>query len=229
MRRTERLFALAEYLRGRRTGVTASALAERFAVTVRTIYRDLDTLRAASLPLGAERGPGGGYALDRSYSLPPVNFTAREAALLVALGRYAREMRLMPFTSTLDAALDKVRAALSSSAQRELLARLSELTFLGVPALPSSEPVRAALERAWFERQPVTITYVDSDFIESVRRVRIDGIQMDRHETRINATDLAIDEPRQFRLDRIARANLDRHESPPPVGGLGGGRRFSPV
>src|SRR5215217_5517080 len=61
MQRTERLFALAEYLRGRRTGVTAETLAERFSVTVRTIYRDLDTLRAASMPVAAERGRGGGY------------------------------------------------------------------------------------------------------------------------------------------------------------------------
>src|SRR5689334_23830927 len=137
MQRTPRLFALAEYLRGRRTGVTAEALAERFGVTVRTIYRDLDALRDASMPLAAERGPRGGYALDRSYTLPPVNFTAREAALLVALGRYAIDMRLMPFTETLQSGLDKVRSALSTSAQRELLTRLSELAFQGVPALPS--------------------------------------------------------------------------------------------
>ena len=118
MRRTERLFALGEYLRGRRTGVTAEELAERFGVTIRTIYRDLDSLRAADLPLTAERGRGGGYALERSYTLPPVNFTAREAALLVVLGRFAIDMRLLPFAGTLESGLDKVRAALSTSAQR---------------------------------------------------------------------------------------------------------------
>ena len=80
MRRTERLLAIAEHLRARRTGVTAEDLAERFGVTVRTMYRDLASLREASLPIGAERGRGGGYALDRSYTLPPVNFSAREAA-----------------------------------------------------------------------------------------------------------------------------------------------------
>ncbi len=214
MQRTERLFALAEYLRGRRTGVTAEALAERFGVTVRTMYRDLDALRAASLPLAAERGRGGGYALDRSYSLPPVNFTPREAALLVALGTFASNMRLMPFTRTLGSALDKVRAALSTSAQRELLERLRELSFLGVPALPSREDVRAALERAWFEQQPLRITYVDGKHIESTREVRIQGVIMDRHETRLDALDLASNERRHFRLDRITRAEVLRAPLP---------------
>lgn len=208
MSRTERLFALAEYLRGRRTGVTAETLAERFGVTVRTIYRDLDALRAASLPVGAERGRGGGYALDRSYSLPPVNFTAREAALLTALGRFATDMRLLPFTDTLASALDKVRAALSTSAQRELLQRLEELSFHGVPALPSKKEVRTALERAWFERQPVRIVYVDAKFLETKREVRIVSVAMDRHETRIDAVDLGSGERRQFRLDRIMAAEV---------------------
>src|SRR5262245_8466146 len=206
MQRTQRLFALAEYLRGRRTGVTAEALAERFGVTMRTIYRDLDALRAASLPLAAERGRGGGYALDRSYTLPPVNFTAREAALLVALGKHAINMRLLPFSETLDSALDKVRAALSSSAQREMLARLDELSFLGVPGLPSDKAVRSAIERAWFEQQPLRITYVDGNFIETTRRIRIRAVLMERHETRLDADDLDSGERRHFRVDRIARA-----------------------
>jgi predicted DNA-binding transcriptional regulator YafY len=210
MSRTERLFALTEYLRGRRTGVTAEVLAERFAVTVRTIYRDLDTLRAAALPIGAERGRGGGYALDRSYSLPPVNFTAREAALMVALGRFAIEMRLLPFADTLEAALDKVRAALSTSAQRELLTRLSELSFHGVPALPTRKSVRAALERAWFEQRPLRIVYVDGNFIEKSRTIRIVGVLMERHETRLDAVDLESKERRHFRLDRIAQAEVVR-------------------
>lgn len=208
MRRTERLFAIAEYLRGRRTGVTAEALAERFGVTIRTIYRDLDALREASLPVGAERGRGGGYALDRSYSLPPVNFTAREAALLVALGRFAINTRLLPFTDTLESALDKVRAALSTSAQRELLTRLKELSFHGVPALPSKKAVRAAVERAWFEQQPLRITYVDGNFIESKRDVRVEGVLMDRHETRVDTFELATSERRHFRLDRIVHAEV---------------------
>jgi predicted DNA-binding transcriptional regulator YafY len=215
MHRTERLFALAEFLRGRRTGVTAEVLAERFGVTVRTIYRDLDALRAAFVPLVAEPGRGGGYALERSYSLPPVNFTAREAALLVALGRFATDMRLMPFTDTLESGLDKVRAALSKSAQRELLDRLKELSFLGVPALPSKKTVRATIERAWFEQCPLRITYVDGNFVETTREIIIQSVVMDRHETRIDAVHVDQGERRQFRLDRIAKAEVLRPSEAP--------------
>ncbi|MEM9694619.1 MAG: HTH domain-containing protein [Myxococcota bacterium] len=208
MRRTERLFAIAEVLRGRRTGITAEALAERFGVTVRTIYRDLDALRDADLPLHAERGRGGGFALDRSYSLPPVNFTAREAALLVVLGRWIAELRLMPFTTTLEGALDKVRAALPRSRQRELV-RLSEsLTFVGVPTLRAPEGVRDAIEQAWFENRPLRIEY-DGAREVTARTVRIEQVVMARTETLLNCWDLDKEAPRQFRLHKILSARVD--------------------
>jgi predicted DNA-binding transcriptional regulator YafY len=211
MRRQARLFAIAEHLRGRRTGVTAEQLAERFGVTVRTIYRDLDSLRDAQLPLQAERGRGGGYALDRAYTLPPVNFTPREAALLVTLGRFAKEMRLLPFAETLDAALDKVRGALSTSAQRELLDLMKGLEFVGVPALPIARGVREALEQAWFEQATLIIDYRGSgQYVATPRRVKIQSVVMERSQTLLNAIDLDKNESRQFRLDRVEAARVER-------------------
>ena len=88
------------------------------------------------MPIRADRGRGGGYALDKNYQLPPVNFTAREAALLVALARLAIEQRLMPFPTAIERAADKVRAALSTSAQRELLDAGRRAADRRRPALP---------------------------------------------------------------------------------------------
>ncbi len=206
MKKKSRLFALAEHLRGRRSGVTAKELADRFGVTERTMYRDLDALRDADLPLNAERGPGGGYALDRAYTLPPVNFTPREAALLLTMGRFLTEMRIVPFVDTLSSALDKVRGALSKTAQRELDSQMKTLSFVGVPAAPVSKPVRQAVERAWFEHQPVTLDYRDANGVPSRRRVRIESVIMDRQLTFLNCFDLDKQEARQFRLDRIEAA-----------------------
>ncbi len=206
MTRQARLFAIAEYLRGRRTGATAGLLAERFGVTLRTIYRDLDALRAADLPLHAERGRGGGYALDRHYTLPPINLSPREAAVLVALGTHAVRMRLLPFQETLEAALDKVRGALSSSAQRELLTVLEELEYVGVPALGAAAPVRHAVEEAWFTRRPVQLRYRRADGTAGERTVKVIGVTMERHATWIRCVDTGTTEERRLRLDRIDAA-----------------------
>jgi predicted DNA-binding transcriptional regulator YafY len=188
--------------------VTAAELAERFGVTLRTIYRDLDALREAELPLSAERGRGGGYALDRTYSLPPVNFTAREAALLSALGRWAIEARLVPFTRTLESGIDKVRGALAASAQRELLTLMRELTFVGIPAHPAASGVRELVEDAWFERRPLWIHYRSSDGTVSERTVRVRALTMERTMTMVHCDDLDRGERRTFRLDRIEQAAL---------------------
>jgi predicted DNA-binding transcriptional regulator YafY len=210
VKRTERLFALAEALRARRTGVTAEELAERFDVAPRTIYRDLDALRAAELPLQAERGRGGGYALDRSYSLPPVNFTAREAALLVVIGKWLEEMRLMPLTTTLHSAIDKVRGALPTASQRELARLAEKLQFVGVPAHASKPEVRRAVERAFFDDLPLAITYMSPSYVITKRRVKVRAIVMERTETRLNCDDLDLKESRQFRLDRIHAAEVEK-------------------
>src|SRR5687767_15497251 len=89
MNRMDRLYAVVEELRaaGPR-GRTAGQLAGHFEVSIRTIERDLSALGQAGVPLATKQGRAGGYTLDRSMSLPPLNFTPREAAAIaVALSR----------------------------------------------------------------------------------------------------------------------------------------------
>src|SRR3954468_6018565 len=215
MRKKSRLFALAEALRARRTGVTAQELADRFRVTLRTIYRDLEALQDAGMPIRADRGRGGGYALDKTYQLPPVNFTAREAALLVALARLATEQRLIPFPAAIhrapaaiERAADKVKAALSTSAQRELLQLVGELQLVGVPALPVPLTIQTAVETAWFESRALRIVYAKASGHTSPRLVRIRNLVFDRQVTLLNCIDLETGSERQFRLDRIQHAQV---------------------
>jgi predicted DNA-binding transcriptional regulator YafY len=199
---------MTEYLRARRHGVTAEAMAERFGVTLRTIYRDIESLRSAELPVRADRGRGGGYALDRAYTLPPINLSPREAALLVTLGTWATDMRLLPFADTLKTALDKVRGALSASAQRELIDLMAGVHFVGVPAPHVAPPVRRTIEQAWFDRQALRLRYRGADEIPTTRVVRIVSAVMDRGGTLLNCDDLEKGQRRQFRMDRILEAEL---------------------
>lgn len=63
-----RLFEIIYILLNKKT-TTAKELAERFEVSVRTIYRDIDTLSAAGIPIYASQGKGGGISLLDDYVL----------------------------------------------------------------------------------------------------------------------------------------------------------------
>ena len=64
----DRLLSIVVLLLGRER-LTAAELARRFEVTERTIYRDLDAINLAGIPVVAWPGPGGGYGLDPDYTI----------------------------------------------------------------------------------------------------------------------------------------------------------------
>ncbi len=79
MRRTDRLFELIQILRDGRLH-RAQDMAERLEVSVRTIYRDMDTLIASGVPVQGERGVG--YMMTAAITLPPLNLTLTELEAL---------------------------------------------------------------------------------------------------------------------------------------------------
>ncbi|WP_442602352.1 helix-turn-helix transcriptional regulator [Paenibacillus sp. KN14-4R] len=80
MNKTDRLLAILIELQ--RNSVTrAEDLAERFETSVRTIYRDMQSLSEAGIPIASM--PGIGYSLMEGYFLPPVSFTVEEAVALL--------------------------------------------------------------------------------------------------------------------------------------------------
>ena len=95
--------------------VTATALAERFDVSHRTIYRDIDRLIALGVPVDAERGAEGGYRLAKGYLQPPVALTRNETAALLSAMALARSCRTIPLASDLEAAERKLVASLPKS------------------------------------------------------------------------------------------------------------------
>jgi len=79
MRRTDRLFEIIQSFKGGQL-VLGKQLAARFGVSLRTIYRDIDTLVASGIPIRGERGVG--YLLDSPIFLPPLALDKGELAAL---------------------------------------------------------------------------------------------------------------------------------------------------
>jgi len=80
VRRADRLFSIIQLLRGGRY-VTARRLADRFEVSERTIYRDVDELTLSGVPI--EREAGRGHRLPKTFEVPPLMFDRHEIEALV--------------------------------------------------------------------------------------------------------------------------------------------------
>jgi predicted DNA-binding transcriptional regulator YafY len=115
--RADRLLSMLMILQSRGQ-VTAERLAEELEVSVRTIYRDMDALSAAGVPVYADRGPGGGVALLESYRTTLTGLSNVETRALFMLSIPAPLARL-GVTQDLKAALLKLTAALPSSRSQE--------------------------------------------------------------------------------------------------------------
>ena len=80
MNRIDRLTAILIQLQTKQV-VTAQEIANRFEISLRTVYRDVRALEEAGVPIGAEAGKG--YFLSEGFHLPPVMFTPEEANALM--------------------------------------------------------------------------------------------------------------------------------------------------
>ena len=117
MNRIDRLQAILIHLQSKKV-VTAAELAERFNLSVRTVYRDIRALEEAGVPIGAEAGLG--YYLDESYHLPPVSFTNSEASALLIGGKFVEQMSDSHTREAYRSALFKIKSVLNSKEKDEI-------------------------------------------------------------------------------------------------------------
>jgi predicted DNA-binding transcriptional regulator YafY len=112
----ERALGILLLLTGGKT-VPATALAERFAVSVRTVYRDVDRLMMLGVPVEATRGAQGGFRLTPGYLQPPVALTRDETAALLVAMALARGIAATPLAPALDTAEKKLLTSLPPAAR----------------------------------------------------------------------------------------------------------------
>jgi predicted DNA-binding transcriptional regulator YafY len=108
-KRLSRLTAILTQFQTKRL-ITATSLAEKFGVSVRTIYRDIKALEQASVPILTEDGKG--YTLMEGYRIPPVMFTENQANALILAEQLVLKNKDASFVKDYSEAIDKIKAVL---------------------------------------------------------------------------------------------------------------------
>ena len=166
MSRTSRLFELIGMLRARRTPVTALDLACALAVSERSIYRDIETLRSLGAPIDGQAGVG--FRMREGFFLPQLAFSPDELDVLILGLGWVRERADPTLARCSESALSKILSAKSSGAAgHEPPALLAAASMSKL-----ADPPQAALLRAAIRRQrKVAISYDDAHGASSDRTV----------------------------------------------------------
>lgn len=155
-KRSERLLALMQALRRRRRPVTGAVLAEEMGVSLRSLYRDIETLKSMGAAIDGEAGIG--FQLRADYFMPPLMFSDEEVEALVLGLRLLMQGPDREMAHNARDASSKIAAVLPAE-------RRNEMEYVGLFAVPPygiplPNPL-ADLRRALREERQIRLGYRD--------------------------------------------------------------------
>jgi predicted DNA-binding transcriptional regulator YafY len=169
MNRIDRLTAMLIHLQSKRV-VRAEEMADRFEMSLRTVYRDVKALMEAGVPIGSEAGKG--YFIVDGYHLPPVMFNQEEASAMLTAGKLVDKMTDDSIRKPYESALLKIKSVLNSS-EKDHLENLQ--SAIAVFRLPDQQPdfpneFMADIQKAISKKNILAIDYFSNKNQEHTTR-----------------------------------------------------------
>jgi len=198
-----RLLEIVTVLLNRET-VTAKELADRFGVSVRTIYRDIDALSSAGVPVYMSKGNGGGISLLEDYTLNKTLLSKSESeGLLLAI-------KAMGATSYPEAGaiLDKISSIFKDNKAHDWI----EVDFEGWSSKVNERDRFSKIRDAIINNRVISFDYVNSGGVTSSRFAEPVKLIFNAYTWYMIAYCLLRNSHRMFRLSRIKNVQItDRH------------------
>lgn len=211
LNRFDRIVAILIQLQSKKI-VKAQELADRFDVSLRTIYRDVRSLESSGVPIVSEAGVG--YSIMDGYRLPPVMFTREEASSFVAAEKLMQKFTDKSFGSYYESAMFKVKSVLRGR-EKEWIDALQSQIIINPNETLFNENIPDALEILFESIAEKTQVYVKYQSMEadnpSKRHLEPVGIFHENNHWYVMAYCHFRNDYRQFRTDRlveIKRTNI---------------------
>jgi len=170
MNRIDRLTAILIQLQTKRV-VKAEEIADRFEISLRTVYRDVKALMEAGVPIGSEAGKG--YFIVDGYHLPPVMFSEEEASAMLMAGKLVEKMTDHSVRKAYESALMKIKAVLHES-ERDHIENLQSVMEVRTMASDKQQEFPnhflTMIQKALSQKEVLQMEYISSYNKELTKR-----------------------------------------------------------
>ncbi|MES2515207.1 MAG: YafY family protein [Bacteroidota bacterium] len=206
MNRIDRVSAILIQLQSKKV-VRAQDIADRFNISLRTVYRDIRTLEEAGIPLVGETGIG--YSIMDGYRLPPVMFTLEEATAFLTAEKLVEKLTDNSTDQSYKSAMYKIKSVLRS-AEKDYLEDMDEnIEVMNNPYIPKERAADNSLQtilKNISEKKVMAIHYFANHSQENTNRnIEPVGIFYYSSNWHLLAFCQLRNDYRDFRIDRISQ------------------------
>lgn len=213
MNRIDRLSAILIHLQSKKW-VTAGEIADRFGMSLRTVYRDLKALEEAGVPVGAEAGKG--YFLVEGYHLPPVMFTREEAGAMLMAEKMVEKFTDNSVKEHYQSAMYKIKSVLPDIEKQFVSDLNCNIEVFYTPMADSPNNFMLVIQQALVNNQVLNIEYLSISKEEhTCREIEPVGLCFYSISWHLIAYCRLRNEYRDFRVDRIKCLTLSSEKFAP--------------
>ena len=210
MNRLDRISALLVQLQSRPI-VKSSEMAERYGVSMRTIYRDMRTLSEAGVPICGSSGVG--YSLVEGYRLPSLMFTKEEAMAFLTAEKIIEKLTDSQNSNYFHQGMDKIRSALRAVDKKYLHEMDDTIAVYRSRNIRESIPnLLQTILSSINDKLIIEIDYTNVDDNKSKRALEAVGVTYTHPHWYLSAWCFLREEYRVFRLDRIGHIEITNNK-----------------
>lgn len=182
--------------------VSAEKLAEKYELSLRTVYRDLKALNEIGIPVYFE--PNKGYGIMQGYFLPPLLFTIEEANALLLLQSLANKFADKSITKNVDTALEKIKSVLKCNDFEKLERVSSKIEIYNPESSQNESHYLSQIQYGIMEKNILDIKYTDNNKNETQRKIESIGIIFYNNQWHLIAWCWLREEYRDFKVNKIS-------------------------
>ncbi len=204
MNKFDRIISILILLQSKKIN-TAATIAERFETSLRTVYRDINTLKNAGIPIIGD--PGIGYSIMEGYRLPPVMFNEGEALSMLTAEKFMANIADHETQQHYQSAMTKIKAVLRSS-EKQALDILDDSIAITPYKTEEHKPYLQDLFKSIAARLLLQITYKKTDGKMSERTLEPIGCYHRSNKWYLVAYCQQQKDYRTFKMNRIQKVIL---------------------